>query len=156
MKPVPVKIVFPVNRFRDQKPVPVKIVFPANLKSQRRKMTNSNKRKRKIQKFPTVTQKVQKCSAARQAMAAVAWWSFAEVFSCSSSHGSYSPVVFFTLWLTSTQSKCKKHSQPWAVKLASWHHTLAMVWQLPLVMWTAAVVGDGVDKTSDSRKRVLW
>ena len=33
--------------------------------------------------------------AARQAMAATAQqWCFAEVLSCSSSHGSYSPVVF--------------------------------------------------------------
>jgi hypothetical protein len=28
-----------------------------------------------------------------------------------------------------------------------------MVWWLPLVMWTAAVIGDGVDKTSDTRKK---
>ena len=29
-----------------------------------------------------------------------------------------------------------------------------MVWWLPLVMWTAAVIGDGVDKTSDTRKKL--
>ena len=48
-----------------------------------------------IQKFPTVTHKEQECSAARQAMAATAQqWCFAEVLSCSSSHGGCSLVVF--------------------------------------------------------------
>ena len=29
-----------------------------------------------------------------------------------------------------------------------------MVWWLSLVMWTAAVIGEGVDRTSDTREKV--
>ena len=82
-------------------------------------------------------------------------WCFVEVFSCSSSHGSHSPVVFphFDGSPLNQSVKTLPALSCQACKLASHlgHGVVAA-----LVMWTPAVIGDGVDKTSDTRKKVCF